>query len=46
MITFDEANTLIDYTITKVEGSVWTFVLVICIGLFGLGLTEDLRRRK
>ena len=45
-MTFDEAKALIDYALNRINGDIWVFILLVIFGLFGLGMAEDLRRRK
>ena len=45
-MTFDEAKALIDYALDRINYDIWVFILLSVFCLFGLGMAEDLRRRK
>ena len=41
MVTFDDAKALIDYTLIKVEGMIWLFVLMIVAVMIGLAFANN-----
>ena len=43
-MTFDQAKALIDYALKKVNGMIWTNILVFIVCLIGIAMSQ--KRRK